>query len=136
MSEAEENYKYALSLSPNNLNVLGNMAVYYQMTDNTEMAQHISKTLNTIRKNNPYYHAMMGTEAFHRNEFIQALQHYKKAVAMNMLESEFHFGLAKTYLKLGRTAQGKAALKKAKQYSTSYDDEAMYQSKLDFLARN
>ena len=132
-SIAEDAYNISIALKQTNYNTWNNLQILLSERGDIKGAEKISKLLNKARKQNPYYHALLANEAYHRNDFPLAIKHYKKAKKMQPNEHEFYFGLAKTYYKLGDVKLSEYNLKKAKKLAPFKDLEDKYQSKLDLF---
>ncbi|QOL25102.1 tetratricopeptide repeat protein [Thalassotalea sp. LPB0316] len=126
-------YQNALDINADNLTVLDNMAILYELSGNVTQAQHIRESVHSKRLKNPYYHALLGTEAYYNGEYLAAVNHYKKAIRLDNKQHEFYFGIAKAYAELGELDQVKRSLERAKNYATYNDDELRYDAKIQFL---
>ncbi|MDG1732884.1 MAG: tetratricopeptide repeat protein [Thalassotalea sp.] len=134
-SVAESAYKFAINLNQKNHNAWNNLAILYKSTEQMSQANAIYEYLDEVRLGNPFYHGLLGEEAFYRGDFEQSIVHYNKAKRMNPLEHEFYFGLAKAYYKLGKFKKSQSYLVKAKHHAPFKDIEDKYQTKLSLLTR-
>ncbi|MDG2393816.1 MAG: tetratricopeptide repeat protein, partial [Thalassotalea sp.] len=134
-SVAESAYKFAINLNQKNHNAWNNLAILYKSTEQMSQATAIYEYLDKVRLGNPFYHGLLGEEAFYRGDFEQSIVHYNKAKRMNPLEHEFYFGLAKAYYKLGKFKKSQSYLVKAKHHAPFKDIEDKYQTKLSLLTR-
>ncbi|NVK23564.1 MAG: hypothetical protein HWE10_01425 [Gammaproteobacteria bacterium] len=134
LAEAEQIYMYSMHLEPHNLNLKENLALLYKKSGRTELAKKLQKEVSDKRIKNPYYHAMLAEEALYHGKFSASLNHYKKAIALNNKEHRFYFGLARTYLNLGRYDNVQKSLQKAKRLADAIQDKRRYQSKISALA--
>lgn len=132
---AEDVYNISIALKHTNYNTWNNLQILLLEQGNTARAQKISKLLIKARKKNPYYHALLGNEAYYRKDYKIAIKHYNRARKMQPGEHEFYFGLAKTYYKLGDLKLSQYHLKKAKKLAPFKDLEEKYQGKLNLLTR-
>lgn len=134
-SLAEKSYLAALNINNKNYNTWTNLAILFSEQGKDKEAKEIYSNLTAVRLKNPYYHALLGDEAFYNGDYNIAIKHFKKAKDMNNKEDVFYFGLAKAYFKLGDYEASKYYLLKAKRNSTFSGTRLRYQSKLDVLTK-
>ncbi|WNC70516.1 hypothetical protein RGQ13_10245 [Thalassotalea psychrophila] len=132
---AEQSYLASVNYNYKNYNAWNNLAILVTEQERHEEATKIYSYIHKARMENPYYHGLLGDEAFYNGEYKLAINHYKKAKSMLGKEHEFYFGLAKSYYKLGNYKQSEYYLLKAKRYARFKDIEDKYQSKLNLLSR-
>ena len=132
---AEKAYQYASVLEPSNLTAKGNLAIVYDLTNRSELAEGIRKNLEAKRATNPYYAIAKGNEAYHQGDYQHAIALYKNAVKLDNQLHESYFGLAKSYYMLGQQERAENALIKAKRSALFDSDIARYNSKLEMLSR-
>ncbi len=132
---AEQTYLMALQKDAKNYNTWTNLSILLASQGNQQQANKINLYLDTVRLDNPYYHALLGDEAYHRGDYKIALKHYKKAKKMNDKEDVFYFGLAKVHYRLGNYDASQFNLNKAKKYANFVEDREKYQNKLDLLSK-
>jgi len=130
---AENTYRHALSLNQDNLTSLGNLALLLDTNGRAEEAASIEEYLHKLRIKNPYYHALLGNEAFFKKSYQQALKHYKKAIQLDDDQHEFYFALAKAYYKQNELSLAKKAMSKAVSLTKAKDTQSQYIAKLNFL---
>ncbi|PKI16240.1 tetratricopeptide repeat protein [Colwellia sp. 12G3] len=130
---AEKAYNHAIGLNRDNLTSLGNLALLLNKQGRTSEALPIEEYIHNLRVKNPYYHALLGNEAFFNKFYQQALQHYKKAIYLNDEQHEFYLGLAKVYYEQGKLLSSKNAMKKALALTKTKDTKKLYIAKLNFL---
>ncbi|MGB0937322.1 MAG: tetratricopeptide repeat protein [Colwellia sp.] len=131
--QAELAYRYAIKISPSNLTALANLAILLRHQNNLDEAAKIEKKLYYKRHKNPYYHALLADEAYFRQNYQQALIHYKDAIALDSKIHEFHFGVAKTYYQLQHLTKAQKSLKKAMYLTKRDSTEQLYAAKLELL---
>ncbi len=134
-SYAEQAYLTAIDIDDSNLNAWNNLAILEQEQERFEDAAKIRRFLAKIRNQNPYYHALLGDEAYYKGDYQLAIKYYKQAKAMSPKEHEFYFGLARSFFKLGDYKKSEFYLEKAKRNAHFKDIEDKYQSKLNLLTR-
>lgn len=132
---AENTYREALKLNPENLTTWENLAILHSVLGQHAKANEIRKRVEWKRKQNPYYHFIQGEEQLEKENWQQAIVHFKKAVRINNTKHQFYFGLAKSYYGLGDVNNSRIYLRKAKRLADYDDQKEMYQGKLAFLTK-
>lgn len=130
---AEKAYNYAISLDPDNLTSLGNLALLLSQQGRANQALLIEEYITKARANNPYYHALLGNEAFLKQSYQQALEHYKKAIDLDDEQHEFYFAIAKIYYQQGQLLLAKKSMLTAVKLVNFQDIKKQYIAKLNFL---
>lgn len=130
---AENSYRYALSLNEDNLTGWENLAVLYRHNGQEESAAAIEASVHKKRRNNPFYHFILGEQALDAEQYADALTHYERAWRLNRTQHEILFGLGKAYFELGDISRAKHYLKLAARHASNRQDEQRYSSKLSML---
>jgi len=130
---AENAYIHAINLKEDSLSSLGNLALLLKKQGRINEALLIENSLHKIRVSNPYYHALLANEAYFRQSYPLAIQHYKKAIQLNDGQHEFYFGLAKVYYKQDKLMLSQKAMKKALVLTRARSTKKQYIAKLNFL---
>ncbi len=130
---AEKAYLLATQLAPEQLNSKANLALLYGVMGEPEKAAQLTQIVNAKRLQNPYYHIMLGNESLALGMTQQAIEHYKKSLAINNKSSEAMFGLAKAHLSIGQTDKAQQYLKSAEKSASNRDERTRYQHKLKLL---
>lgn len=133
---AEQIYTKAIHLDPDNFNSLENLAILQEYTGNFARAREIKKVIAARRQSNPYYHLIIGEEAYERGDYEKALISLHTASRLDQHIHEIYFLLAKTYYKLGDMDMSEQNFKLAKRSSISDSQRSIYQGKLELLSRN
>ena len=103
--EAERSYFRALQLNPQDRSATNNLVVLYEMTGREEDYDYWSDRARRYRDKNPYYHSWLGDVAGEREDWQEALGHYKTAVDLMPDDSRLHYGLGLIYYRLGEFDQ-------------------------------
>ncbi|MBU0913702.1 MAG: tetratricopeptide repeat protein [Gammaproteobacteria bacterium] len=130
---AEKAYLLSIQLDPVQLNSRANLALLYEATGQTEKAEQLKRQVDSKRNQNPYYHIMLGDEAFASGHAQLAIGHYRKSLALDKKSSEALFGLAKAHLLLGMTDKAEQYLRSAQRAAPNSSERERYQGKLDLL---
>ena len=132
---AENAYTKALEIDPDNLTAWENLAYLYVNVGQQERADEIMARVEQKRRDNPFYHFILGEQEFEKENYLVALDHYRDALRLDKTRHEIFYGLAKTYYQLGDVNRSARYFKKAIQRSRTDQDQRRYQGKLDFLSR-
>ena len=134
LKASENAYLQAIAINSSNLAALENLSFIYKLTQREQQAKIITAKIHKQRLSNAFYHYMLGNTAYQRQQWKQAIKHYKQAIRLNKRQNNFYFSIAKSYSQLGDVESSKRYIKLAKRYS--YDDaqQLFYQSKIDKLA--
>lgn len=130
---AEASYRHAISLDAENFTAWENLALLYQYQGMSREADKIMSSLRAEREQNPFYHFMLGEEAYDSGYHQQALRHYSRAMVLNRKHHEIVFGLGKTYFQLGEVDKAMTYIKMAARLAPGRHDEQRYLSKLPSL---
>jgi Tfp pilus assembly protein PilF len=132
-TQAQKYYEMAISLRPDFTTVYENMALLYARQGNQEKANSLLAKLHKKRVKNPYYHMVLGDIAIESRAYLQAVEHYKDALALNNRPHEFHFSMAKAYYSLGDIENAHRYLENAKRRANDSEVSEQYTSKISIL---
>ncbi len=130
---AEESYLYSLQLDPSSTNTMANLAMLYRLLNQPEKALALENVVERRRKQNPFYHLMLGEEALNAKQANNAISHFQQALRLNSRLTPAMLGLAKTYILQGDIDKATRYLQDARQFSRSRDERDRYESKLKVL---
>lgn len=133
LDQAEKAYLKALSKDKSDLTALNNLAILYQMTGKSKLADKYDKKLERYRRKNPYYLIKAAKNELEAGDYAKALKLAKKAIKKNDTEHEFYFVAAKAYAHLGHTKDAMESLKKAEKYALEARNKDLYSKKLEML---
>ena len=131
--QALSSYEYALQQQPENLTIYENMAVLYRTLGDNERATELAAFADRKRQSNPFYHFILGEEAFERGEYALAHIHYLRAMRLDTNHHEILFGLSKALLAMGDIDTAAMYLERARSKASSAQDKQRYQGKLAAL---
>lgn len=126
-------YEHAISLEPDNLTTINNLAILFKQTGQLNNAEMISDKLHQLRIKNPFYHALLADTAYYNENIDDAIAHYKTAIKLDNSQHEFHYGLAQMYLINGDNLLAQRSLKIAIKLNKYPDIDNQYFAKLNFL---
>lgn len=131
---AEAAYLQAIAIDIENLTAWENLARLYEIVDRNDESQDILARVHRLREDNPFYHFILGEQAFDMGLFEEALVFYRKALRLDRNRHEIYFGLAKTYFELGDPNQSQIYMEKAVKRSQTFQQRTRYQGKLAILS--
>ncbi|CAD5258722.1 TPR domain protein [Alteromonas sp. 38] len=133
---AEQSYRFALNIDEKNLTAWDNLSILYYHQGLFDKSAEIKARVEAQRKENPFYHFILGEQALDDGEFADALEHFQRALRLDNTRHEVLFGLAKSYYELGDINNAERYIKRAIQFAPNSQDENRYMSKLSTIARN
>lgn len=98
---AEYSYKRSFDLDNSTAAAIGNLARLYNAQGDTARAERYLTAIERFNKKNPYYHYLMGNDAYGAGDFEQAKKHYVNALRRKQVEPDFYYALGLTYRELG-----------------------------------
>ncbi|MGB6135592.1 MAG: tetratricopeptide repeat protein [Shewanella sp.] len=131
-TEAEQAYRAALQVNPQDLSTLYNLALILGEQDRLTEWAEVHKVLELARINNPFYYFDMAQQAYFDRQYQDALMWYKRAVEKADYRHEFYFGLSRAYWATGEQRLAEKNLKRALALS-DVDNKQRYQSKLQAM---
>ena len=134
LDQAELTYKHALSLNEDNLTAWENLSILYVHQGRNDEAMAITEMVETKRRTNPFYHFILGEQAFDEGALAQALSHYQRALRLDDGHHEILFGMAKVLHELGDIHQSQRYLQQALKQADNDQDKTRYTSKLAAIA--
>ena len=124
----------ALSLNDENLTAWENLSILYTHQDRREEALLITQMVEKKRKSNPFYHYILGEQAFESGNIEVAITHYERGLKLDSVRHEILFGMAKAYHELGDASEAQRYLERAVRHSPNEQEKQRYSSKLATLA--
>lgn len=130
---AKAAYLTAIKLDNNNNTAKDNYAMLLRKEGKYAEAEAIELEVLKTRVRNPYYYALLGNEALHRNALPSAMRHYKKAIQLDSKIDEFYIGLANVYYQMDNLGAARIAMRRAIAINKRPAIENQYIAKLNFL---
>jgi len=134
-TEAEQVYLHALALESNNRSAMNNLAVLYNLQGREAEQHYWQKQISRYQNSNPYYHAWMGDAAGHREEWSQALEHYRQAVALDPGDSHLLYSMGLAYFEMSEYEEASRMITEAIEHATLRRQIESYQTQLDVVKR-
>lgn len=132
---AEDSYRQATLLNRDNRLAAEGLAIMLEKNGQEAEARSILARLDRERRSNPWHHFIQGEEAFDAEEWEKAIRHYRRAIRLDSGIDKFHYGMAKTYLRLGDSENAEASLRRAERHADYADLKEKYRNKIDALSR-
>ena len=133
LDDAERVLRFALTLEPDNTNVLGNLAHLLADRGRSDEAQQLQLRLARLQPDPPFKYFDLGMEAMRRAEWASARDHFQREIDRDPDYHEFHFWIAQAYLRLGDAGRARKHLAAAIENSGTLDQQAGYSAKLQKL---
>lgn len=134
--QAEAIYKFTIAHTNGSINIVSNYIVLLEQQSRKQEAELLAEQIEGVDDDNPYRWLDMADSLFSRRKFDLALRFYRRVVEKGPYMHEGHFGLAKTFHQLGKTAHAEWAMKNALTFSYMPGDRDLYQAKLRMLESN
>jgi tetratricopeptide (TPR) repeat protein len=114
MDNAERNFTYALRVDPKNIGAMHNLGIVYMSRKDYAKAEEAFKTVYAANPNNPNACFMLATVYGMRQETAgQAIELYKKGLALAPKSVQGYIDLGNLYLKTGQVAPAREVFGKA-----------------------
>lgn len=126
-------YERAIDVDKDNLTAWENLAFLYDQDGLHEKAKTIMNRVEKQRQDNPFYHFILGEQAFDAGEIDEALTYYRSAYRLDSSKHEVLFGLSKAYYELGDISRSVKYMELAKRRAPNPQDADRYQGKLSKL---
>jgi len=131
--EAERVMRYVLSREPENANAMANLVTVLHDTGRKSEADALARKLAALEPNPPFYFFNQGMEAMRAGDLARARDLFKREIARDAYNHEFHFWLAMAYFGLGDATQAREHLTIAMENSNTRSEHDLYAAKLDRL---
>ena len=131
--EAERVMRFVLAREPENANAMANLVTVLNDTGRKAEADAVARKLAALEPNPPFYFFNQGMEAIRAGDFARARDLFKREIARDAYNHEFHFWLAMAYYGLGDAKQAREHLTIAMENSNTRSEHDLYAAKLDRL---
>lgn len=133
LDDAERVLRFALTLEPDNTNVLGNLANLLVDRGRGTEAQLLQARLAKLQPDPPFKFFDLGQEAMRRGDWAAARDLFQREIDRDPDYHEFHFWIAQAYLRLGNGNRARKHLAAALENSGTAEQQATYSAKLQKL---
>lgn len=131
--KAEALYRYGLSLTETNLDLLYNYQLLLRAQGRTKQATQLQQRLELLDDPSPFPYLRLGDEAYAQNEYDSALRFYQKSIEKAHYLPHGYVGAAKAYYATGKLRAAKEHLKMALQHTHDSAEEQLFRAKLASL---
>ena len=131
---AEESYLRAIHNVPDDLTAKENLAVLYRYQGKFVHAAALEDEVRRQRESNPYYHLILGDEAYDRGRINEAHTHYRRAYRLDRQNHLVLSALSKTAYMRGLLEDAEQYLQRAKNHARQDVDRERYTAKLAVLS--
>jgi Tfp pilus assembly protein PilF len=132
---AEAVYVKAIGIDSDNLTVINNLARLLTKQGRTVEALPLKQHVDSIRKKNPFYLALLANEAMFNKQYQTAINRYRQAIKLDKKQHQFYFGLALAYYQHNNVLLSRQAMEKALALSSTNLHSQQYTAKLNLLAQ-
>ncbi len=132
---AEDTYRHAIFLDKENLTAWENLSYLYLVTERKTESDDILAMIHKRRQDNPFYHFILGEEAYEKDQWEKAIAHYRRALRLDNSKHQFYFGLAKSYYQLGDVSRSQRYLEEAIKHASKPEEIKRYQEKQALLSQ-
>ncbi len=132
VADAESRFLHAAQRDPRHTSVLYNLVALYQGRGDATRASYWRERADRVLRRDPFYQFSLGERNAQAGNYEDAVRYYRRAIALDGRERLFHFGLARTYVKLGKLDRAEKELDAAYRLSEGAERDR-FQAKLDAL---
>ncbi len=133
LAVAEKLYLHALQRNGDRLVLLSNYRALLSMQGRKPEMEAIDRRLAAIPIRNPYDHIALGNDAYRQGRHLQALEHYREALAEAPYLHEAYWRQAVVYTAMDEPEKAKKLLAAAGSAAGQNRDKRLYQAKLQSL---
>jgi Tfp pilus assembly protein PilF len=134
--KSEEIYRFGIQNSPRQVSLLRNYGIFLRRQGRPAEAEKMDTMLAELDDPNPFDWLYAGNEAYRDGEFRRAVKFFKKSIELAPYLHESHFGLARTYFRIGNLTAAEQELAKALSNSYRSSTRGLYEAKLAALIGN
>jgi len=132
---AEAVWRHALALEGDQRAALANLALLFESQGRAGDAAPLRQALARLEAEPPFQQFDLGREAIARGDFAAARAYIEREMKRDPDYHEFHYWLAVALAGLGDARSASSHLARARDNSTTREDQAIYAGKLEKLRR-
>ncbi|WP_290429052.1 tetratricopeptide repeat protein [Ideonella oryzae] len=132
---AEQTWRLALALAPEDTRVMGNLVALLQAQDRPLEAQPLSARLASLQSLAPFTHYREGLLAARAGDWPRTRDEMQQEIARNPNFLEAQAWLAQAYLALGDLPEARRHLQRAAELGDTPADRSLYAAKLARLSK-
>lgn len=133
LAEAEKAYLKALGLDSHEMSTLKNLYTLYRELGAEDKIASLVNRVTQYANKNPFHLAASANLLADQHNYSAAIRLYQQAMRKKPKESEFHFGLASTYYRLGEVDLAEQSLRLAVEHAQTGDKVLRYKAKLEAI---
>jgi Flp pilus assembly protein TadD len=130
---AERAYLTALRLKKDHAATLSNLVTLYRRNGDEAMQRRYEWRLDRVQRTDPFHQFMLALECENSGDYDCAIARYRRAIALQGEEHQFHFGLARANFLSGDLARAQRELGRAYTLGGNESVRSVYRQKLDGL---
>ena len=131
LAAAEQVFNHALLQDPANTLLMSNLAIVLNDEGRVAESKALNDKVERRRPFAPFQFFNAGVEAMQAGDYRSARDFFKRELARDPYNHEFHFWLAAAFARLGDMAQSKRHLTVAMKFSNTRGEHDLYAAKLD-----
>ncbi|WP_028920278.1 transglutaminase domain-containing protein [Pseudoxanthomonas suwonensis] len=132
---AEHAYLTGLRHKREHAATLSNLVSLYRRTGDERQQRRYEWRLDRVQRTDPFHQFMLALECEHNANYECAITRYRRAIALQGEEHQFHFGLARVYFLSGDLGAAQRELGRALNLGDNDKVRSVYKQKLDSLRR-
>jgi Tfp pilus assembly protein PilF len=135
-AKSEEIYRFGIQHATRRVSLLRNYGLFLRRAGRNAEADEIDAQLAQLADPNPFDWISAGQAAYANGEFKRAKVLFTRSIELAPYLHEGHFGLAKTYFRLGNLKNAAHELEQALGNATQSSARRLYEAKLASLSEN
>lgn len=125
--EAERAYFRALDVDQSDRSAMNNLVVLYEHQGRETERDYWQDRLRRYRDRNPYYHASLGDSAMQQKEWVEARDHYAKAVDLHPKDGQLIYSLGLAEYQCGNVEGAEELIAQAVEMASFPKERERYQ---------
>lgn len=131
--KSEEIFRFGIRNSARQVSLLRNYGIFLRRQERPIEAEIVEAKLAELNDPNPFDWIRAGQEAYDDGDFRRAAKFFKQSTILAPYLHEGHFGLAKTYFRLGKLKVAEEELEQALVSANRASTRNLYEAKLAVL---
>jgi len=131
--KSDEIFRFGIQNSTRQVSLLRNYGIFLRRQGRPMEAEIVEAKLAKLNDPNPFDWIKAGQEAYDDGNFRRAIKFFKNSTKLAPYLHEGHFGLAKTYFRLGNLNVAEEELEQALSTANRASTRSLYEAKLSAL---
>lgn len=132
-AKSEEIYRFGLAHAERRVSLLRNYGLFLKRQGRLAEAKNLDAQLATLDDPNPFDWIYAAQQAYATGDYERAIDLFERSNEIAPYLHESHFGLAKTYYRLGNESRAREALEQAVFNASRPSTQKLYEAKLAAL---